>query len=108
MIIRMSAEDLDRWELDHGQKLTVGTVCTVAYKKDINRPAVAWYELIPGDNGGIPGNMDRTVRRYHGWRGTTNNVSTEACGVHEVTAIQAYKNGNVKITLGPDLRPDEP
>lgn len=106
MIIRMTSEDLDRWEMDYG-KLTVGLVCTVTELTNINT-GIKWHRLTPGDNGGVPGNMDRNVRRYHGWRGTTNDVSVDACGVHAVTDIQTHKNGNVKITLSPDLKPDEP
>lgn len=106
MIIRMTPEELDRWEMDHG-KLAVGLVCTVTELTNINTNA-KWYRLTPGDDSGVPGNMDRNVRRYHGWRGTTNDISVDACGVHVVTDIQIYKNGNFKITLGPDLKPDEP
>ena len=58
------------------------------------------------DNGGIPGNMDATVKRYHGWRGTTCNVSVIAYGLREVTKIQEYQNGSVRIWLGEDLKPD--
>ena len=51
--------------------------------------------------------MDRSVKRYHGWRGTTNNISVEACGLRRIVKIQHCKNGNAWITVSADLKPDE-
>lgn len=105
MIVRMMAEELDNFEMDHG-KVLVGNIYTVLEKTNVNSGA-RWFVLIPGDNGGVGGNMNPSVKRYHGWRGTTNDISTDACGVHQVEEILQYKNGNVKIKLGPDLKADE-
>lgn len=56
---------------------------------------------------GIAGNGNPRVCRLHGWRGTTNDVSIDAFGEREITAIETLKNGDVSVTVGPDLRPDE-
>lgn len=59
---------------------------------------------------GIPGNMDSKVKRFHGWRGTTDDVAIYAHGLRQVTKItpagvidgsQAYK-----VTVGKDLHPE--
>ena len=36
---------------------------------------------------GYPGNMDGSVRRFHGWRGTTNNIAVYAHGVFTVKSV---------------------
>lgn len=55
---------------------------------------------------GIPGNSNHEITRYHGWRGTTNDVSISAHGYREIVAIRELKNGDIAVTVGPDLRPD--
>lgn len=102
MIIRMSQEMFDGFEYEHG-KMEIGQIYTVLEKTNINT-GDTWYVLIPGDTGGIEGNMDPTVKRYHGWRGTTNGIQVYAEGVRAVENIVTYKNGNRKITLGEDLK----
>lgn len=37
---------------------------------------------------GYPGNINANIRRFHGWRGETNNVSTYAHGVYTVKAVE--------------------
>lgn len=69
------------------------------------------YRLVP-DNGGISGNMDPSIKRYHGWRGTTNDISTYAYGLRRIERIDAIKgdafgNRSVKVKLSADLKPEE-
>lgn len=72
-----------------------------------------YHELIPNDEGwydiskrhaeeGYPGNMDYTVKRFHGWRGTTNNISTYAMGVYEIKKIEELDDwgDEIKVTIG--------
>lgn len=103
MIIRMSEYDA----FTKGISLTVGTEYIVTEKTDTTTGTV-WHELREPTPGGIPGNMDASIRRYHGWRGTTNNVSTYALGLRKVEAVTTYKNGSVKVTMSDDLLPNEP
>ncbi|HBD12860.1 MAG TPA: hypothetical protein DCZ13_11975 [Porticoccaceae bacterium] len=56
---------------------------------------------------GAPGNMTSFVKRYHGWRGTTNGVATYAHGLREITKIQELSSGCLSVTVGPDLLTDE-
>jgi hypothetical protein len=62
--------------------------------------------FMPDNGEGIPGNMDRNICRYHGWRGTTNDVATYAHGLREVIARRETTNTTV-VTFGPDLKADE-
>lgn len=59
---------------------------------------------------GVPGNADSSICRFHGWRGTTNNISRSAYGVRRVNAVEAVecKDGRVmlKVRVGKDLHPD--
>jgi hypothetical protein len=55
---------------------------------------------------GFGGNMNSHIKRYHGWRGTTNDKSTEAIGVREVLSVTVQKNGLCRVKLSDDLHPD--
>ena len=71
-----------------------------------------WYRAILDDGKGIEANLDPTDRCYHGWRGTTDNISMHALGCRKIIKISdeqwdkdrySYR----KVTVGPDLKPDE-
>mgnify|MGYP004677030885 CR=1 FL=1 len=64
---------------------------------------------------GIGGNMNPKIKAFHGWRGTTNNISFHAYGVRKIEKIitsKIYdKNGiflenEYKITVGKDIHPE--
>jgi hypothetical protein len=58
---------------------------------------------------GIPGNMNASIKRYHGWRGTYNDVATYAHGMRRILKVSPVDLGadyGYKITVGPDLHPD--
>lgn len=55
---------------------------------------------------GMPGNSNHAIRRFHGWRGTTDDCSVDALGVR--TVLRAERNEYQKtvhytIVFGPDL-----
>lgn len=56
---------------------------------------------------GIPGNANKNITRYHGLRGTDCDISTYAHGLREITCIKYLKNGQVAVTVGPDLTINE-
>ena len=105
MTIRMTEEEFLLHNDDIG-KIIEGEIYTVVSYQDTLRDA-EWYRLIPGDHGGVGGNMDPKVKRYHGWRGTTNDVAKYAEGLRRVEKITKYKNGNVHIKLSGDLAEDK-
>ena len=56
---------------------------------------------------GMSGNMDSSVTRYHGWRGTTGDIATYALGVHVFLGVEKTIYSNTikyKLTFGPDLK----
>ena len=57
---------------------------------------------------GIAGNSNPNILRFHGWRGTTNDISLDAHGEREIIRIKELKNGEIAVTVGPDLNPDSP
>ena len=64
------------------------------------------YRLVFDCPDGIPGNSNSNITRFHGWRGTNNDVSNDAHGLREIIKIRTLKNGTIAVTVGPDLRPD--
>lgn len=70
------------------------------------------YHLYPDNGEGIPGNMNSAVKRYHGWRGTTNDHSVTALGLRRVESILEEAtycdDPYIKVKLSPDLAPDRP
>lgn len=66
-----------------------------------------WYTFLADTSRGAPGNASPTVYRYHGWRGTTNNIHRYAHGVRRVLKMVEQKNGITRITMSDDLKKDE-
>ena len=89
------------------QDIKVGDEVVLLEYTDILNGGSSWEARIAPD--GIGGNMDSSVKRYHGWRGTTNDVSATAHGLRKVLkASRVERDGDtlLKITVGPDLHPD--
>ena len=105
MTIRMTEEEFQLHNYDIG-KIIEGEIYTVVSYTDTLRGG-EWYRLIPGDHGGAGGNMDPKVKRYHGWRGTTNDIAKYADGLRRVEKITKYKNGSIHIKLSDDLAKDK-
>ena len=55
---------------------------------------------------GIGGNSNPDIKRYHGWRGTTGDISCHAHGLRKITKIRQLKNGDIAVTVGKDLYPE--
>lgn len=71
----------------------------------------SWYGLRKHDGHGVPGNLNRNITRYHGWRGTTDGLSRTACGVRRIRKISEVmfdREGEafLKVTVGRDLHPE--
>lgn len=69
-----------------------------------------WYEL-RHTTSGIGGNLDTSIKRYHGWRGTSNDYSTTAYGLREILAVEVLKDDvydgrTLRVTLSKDLHPE--
>ena len=107
MTIHMSKTDFEYNSLCDGE-IKEGKVYTIIEYYNERNPRDKWYWLRPGDNGGVSGNANQQIKRYHGWRGTTYGIAKYACGLRQVLEIIQYKNGNYKITLGNDLKANEP
>lgn len=104
MIIRLSDYDMMGFRTNGGNGLNVGNVYAVA--KEENTMNGEKRYIFKSADCGFAGNMDSSIKRYHGWRGTSNDWEREALGVFEVLNIERQKNGKLKVTLGKDLHPD--
>lgn len=67
------------------------------------------------DNGrGVPGNTNREICRYHGWRGTSDGVIKTAYGLRKIKSMETIDKYSedeghyqtVKIVVGADIAPD--
>lgn len=72
------------------------------------------YRLCKDNGQGIGGNTNYDIKMYHGWRGTTNNISVYAEGLRRVERVDAVKTAidgitrTVKVKLSADLVEDRP
>ena len=91
-----------------GDRFAVGDKVLVLLKEDFNS-GEEWYTLSKTyAETGYPGNIDHNEFRFHGWRGTTNNIAVTACGVYEIKKVQELEDYKVKITIGrKDLKKGE-
>ena len=90
----------------------VGTQCMLVSHVDVS-PNALWrgdsrasFSLVFDAPDGIGGNSNQNIRRFHGWLGTTNDVSCRAHGWREITRVRILRWGQVAITVGPDLLPE--
>ena len=103
MTIYMEMSNTERYLYHELPK--VGDVKILVERENLNN-GEKWYELRDDKGGGIPGNSDSSIRCYHGWRGTTNNIYLKALGLRRIEKIQTFKNGNIRLWLSDDLKPD--
>lgn len=104
MIIRLSDNDMFSFRTNGGDGITTGGVYAVAEEENVMTGEKRY--IFKNADSGFAGNMDSSDKRYHGWRGTTNDWHREALGVFEVLSIERQKNGRLKVTLSKDLHPD--
>ncbi len=64
------------------------------------------FYLIPDCNDGIGGNSNPNIKRYHGWRGTTQDSCCDAWGLREIKAIIQRKR-YIAVKISDDLLTDE-
>lgn len=90
----------------------VGARCVLASVTNVSPNAIRAGENNPDfylvfDEDGIGGNSKPQIKRLHGWRGTTNDRSVDAHGLREIVSVRALKNGDVAVTVGPDVASNE-
>lgn len=72
-----------------------------------------WLQWIDNESfiaEGFPGNSNKNIKRFHGWRGTTDDISIYAMGVREcieVTRKEYQKTVHYRIVFGSDIREGE-
>ena len=90
-----------------GPEVKVGDEVILIERYDINKGTTQWQICFAPD--GIGGNMDGNIKRYHGWRGTTNNISITAHGLRKVIKVRNSDSDYdvyQTVTVGHDLHPD--
>lgn len=103
-------------EMNRPELPEVGKMYLVEEREDVGphgkntKPTLGWWddELMLSE--GFPGNSDRSVRRFHGWRGTTDDVSVYAHGVRKclsVTRREFAKSVRYRIVFGADQKHGE-
>jgi hypothetical protein len=97
--------DNDIWGwVDTGLK--IGTEAVLVSKTDINSNATEYHLRIAPN--GIGGNSNPAITRFHGWRGTMNDISIQAHGARRITKMRPLRSGDVAVTVGADIYPDKP
>jgi hypothetical protein len=61
------------------------------------------YHLVFDSNEGIPSHANRDIKIYHGWCGTTPDVTIHAYGLRKIIDIIHLKCGDISIKLSRDL-----
>ena len=96
----------DDYEYDAVPAFGVGDEVILVERYDTSNCQRDYY-IVPHEGHGIPGNMDASICRYHGWRGETNNISRTAHGVRRIRSMEYDWNRDaLRVVVGPDLHPD--
>ena len=89
--------DFDEEKICVGDEVLVYSECDTMTGKE-------WFnisKLLAHD--GYPGNVDSSIRRYHGWRGTTNDIAVYAYGVYTVKSVTHedgdFRNQYLKVVI---------
>lgn len=91
----------------------VGDEMCVGISDDVSpnacRSGIVRQFLLTTDNrGGFSGNSDRSIRRLHGWRGTTNDSSVTAHGWRRIEESAPLKRGRGwRTVFSADLLPED-
>ena len=88
----------------------IGDLVFLVEKVNTNQNYSTWYAY-EWDGEGMEGNMNPNIKRYHGWRGTTNDNAYYAHSVRKVIKVTPlYEDFDFpeywKITVGKDLYPE--
>lgn len=51
------------------------------------------------DLDGVPGNMNPSIKRITGWRGTSNDRCVDACGIVTIKKISTLATGGVSVSF---------
>lgn len=106
----------DKWEPVYGWEKTkykIGAEVILVSHENVSpnslrsgRDITRWGLVFDAPDG-IGGNSNPVITRYHGWRGTNNDISCYAHGLRKIIKIRSMKNGGVAVTVGGDLKPTE-
>ena len=96
--------DNDEYE-ENETNYKIGATAILVSSVDLNNDIIKYYLRFCQD--GLGGNSNPDIKRYHGWRGTTNDESVYANGLRRIIAIRELKNGKIAVTVGKDLLPNE-
>jgi len=92
-------------------RIRIGALCLLIGRKDVSPNgirdgATEKFSLdFRNTDRGVPGNTNSNICRYHGWRGTTGDISKMAYGLRKVIRIATVR-GEVHVTVGRDIHPD--
>lgn len=92
----------EKWEW-HPTRYEIGAQAVLVSNTDVSPNALrsgtrAEY-MLSFDLHGVPGNMDRSIKRVSGWRGTTNDRSIDAHGLVTIKRVRRLKNGCIAVTV---------
>lgn len=105
----MDYHDIGGTEINRGDPVLVYT------KENLMTGAEEWKIRKDFAESGYPGNTDSSVKCFHGWRGTTNDIRVEAHGVYTVKSVEhvtrredGYPVRYLKVVLNrTDIKRDE-
>lgn len=95
--------DSENDDYDYAEtSLAIGSIGVLYSRKKVGKRKTMHFKL---SDEGISGNSNSNIKRYHGWRGTTNDVSIDAFGQREIVGYREV-DSKVLLYLSDDLHPD--
>ena len=105
--------DYAEFESDKIELPETGRVYKVGLREYVGPNRAQYYSqrlvFVDDDGAGWGGNSDPSIRRYHGWRGTTDDEAFYGMGVRRCLVIRntGKRSRRIVIVFGRDLKLDQ-
>jgi hypothetical protein len=107
---RATGDEADYLDAEEGEFAKIGVIGTF-YTIENTLPRNRGTHYVAGlcdHPDGVAGNMNKSIRCHHGWRGTTNNCAVYAHGRRQVIESRPLSRGvGWRTVLSADLCPNE-
>jgi hypothetical protein len=96
---QVSSDNYDTTIKEIPTKYKIGNMAVLTSRTNYNAKNSKPEYYLHFDLEGVAGNSNPSIKKTEGWRGSYNNVSTNAHGVVEIVKFKHYTNGDIGVVV---------